>query len=93
MIADLNAEVGYQVTITREEWCATMDSGIEWKVCVQRLSDGATIERVFAWRWTARRFGRSARRISREFAAIEAYRDTAVERFVVVTETMKGLQP
>jgi hypothetical protein len=75
--------VGYDITITRQEWCVTMDSGTEWRVDVVRLSDGEKLSRTFAWRRSARRFARSTRRLGKAYDRLRAYRDTEVERITV----------
>jgi hypothetical protein len=60
-------KVGYEVTITPQSWYSFTESGLEYRVEAKRLSDAATLSRTFGWRWRARRFARSRRRLSKAF--------------------------
>lgn len=72
--------VGYDVTITHRRFEMTGD---DWHVHVRRLSDGAEIIRIFAWRWRAKRFGRSTTRLARAFRRAMKLGENEVEHFVL----------
>lgn len=79
----MSERVGYEVTITPDE----VYDGIEaytrrWRVDATRFSDGEQRTRYFGWRWRARRFAQSPRRLSKAFNAPLARADQ-IERFTV----------
>lgn len=78
---DLTA--GYEVTITRRDRYDGMTTCTDYLVVVKRLSDGQELERVFDWRWAARRWARSTRRLGKAFRRAAAYRDGQVETFTI----------
>lgn len=77
------ARVGYDVTITRHEFFDGMGIDVYHEVDITRLSDGERVTRKFDWRWRARRFARSRRRIGKEFERWAQHRAEEREHFTL----------
>ena len=99
-MAEPERQVGYAVNISPVYLAGGLgDTTRYWRVSVLRLSDRARTSRVFAWRWRARRFARSPRRLGWAFRGPAwdsllgtAWHPPGTERFTWRFDDLSGWQ-